>query len=63
MGTFQSIWDMVISGVEYASAPTERWVDDGEKKETPEFAKPIGENFTLSQGICANLIMKTSSML
>ncbi|AEN07415.1 protein of unknown function DUF1156 (plasmid) [halophilic archaeon DL31] len=50
MGTFQSIWDMVISGVEYASAPTERWVDDGEKKETPEFAKPIGENFTLSQG-------------
>ncbi|ELZ77477.1 hypothetical protein C456_03031 [Haloferax volcanii DSM 14919] len=50
MGTFQSIWDMVISGVEYAGGPTERWVDGDEKKETPEFAQQIGENFSLSQG-------------
>ena len=50
MGTFQSIWNMVISGVEYGSGPTERWVDNGEKKETPEFEQPIGEDFTLSQG-------------
>ncbi|WP_138007005.1 DUF1156 domain-containing protein [Halalkalirubrum salinum] len=55
MGTFQSIWDMIINGVKYASGPTERWVDGGEKKETPEFAQRIAENFSLSQGDMRNL--------
>jgi len=50
MGTFESIWEMVISGVEYANAPTERHILDGETQETPPFAQPIGENTTVHQG-------------
>lgn len=50
MGTFESIWDMVISGVEYANAPTERYIMDGDTQETLPFAQPIGENTTVHQG-------------
>ncbi|EMA08722.1 Adenine-specific DNA methylase, contains a Zn-ribbon domain [Haloarcula vallismortis] len=49
-GTFRNIWDMVIRGVEYANAPTERYVEDGETKETPEFAQPIGNGSEVYQG-------------
>ena len=48
MGTFESIWDMVENGVEYAHRPTERYVEDGETKETPEFQHSIGENTSIS---------------
>ncbi|MDB2284498.1 DUF1156 domain-containing protein [Halorubrum ezzemoulense] len=44
MGTFQSIWEMVEKGVEYAHHPTERYIEDGETKETPEFQHSVGEN-------------------
>jgi putative DNA methylase len=49
-GTFSSMWDMVKSGVEYANAPTERHVVDGETVETEPFAQPIGEDATVHQG-------------
>ncbi len=49
-GTFESIWDMVKRGVEYANAPTERYVKDGETVETEKFSQPIGENTTVHQG-------------
>ncbi|WP_153952821.1 DUF1156 domain-containing protein [Halosegnis longus] len=49
-GTFTSMWDMVMRGVEYANAPTERYIEDGETKETPPFAQPIGENTSVHQG-------------
>ncbi|MDQ2055870.1 DUF1156 domain-containing protein [Halobellus sp. H-GB7] len=49
-GTFRNMWDMVIRGVEYANAPTERYVENGENKETSEFAQPIGRNSEVSQG-------------
>ena len=49
-GTFQSIWDMVTDGVEYANAPTDRHVVDGETVETDPFAKSIGEDATVHQG-------------
>ncbi|MFC6952876.1 DUF1156 domain-containing protein [Halorubellus litoreus] len=49
-GTFESIWDLIISGVEYASAPTERYVEDGESKETEPFSQPVGSNFEIHQG-------------
>lgn len=49
-GTFESIWDLVISGVEYASAPTERYVEDGETMETEPFSQPVGDNFEIHQG-------------
>jgi len=49
-GTFESIWDMVKRGVEYANAPTERYVEDGETHETGKFSQPIGQNTTVHQG-------------
>ncbi|WP_336022454.1 DUF1156 domain-containing protein [Halobellus salinisoli] len=50
MGTFNSIWDMVITGVEYAKNPTERYISNGETTETEPFSQPIGENATVTQG-------------
>ncbi|MFK5604895.1 DUF1156 domain-containing protein [Haloferax volcanii] len=50
MGTFNSIWDMVISGVEYAQNPTERYITNGETTETEPFAQPIGANSRVTQG-------------
>ncbi len=49
-GTFQSMWDMVKGGVEYANSPTERYVKDGETIESGEFSKSIGGDFSLYQG-------------
>ncbi|AUX08312.1 adenine-specific DNA methylase containing a Zn-ribbon [Halalkaliarchaeum desulfuricum] len=49
-GTFESIWDMVKSGVEYARSPTERYVSDGESIESEPFNQPIGANATVRQG-------------
>jgi adenine-specific DNA methylase len=49
-GTFTSSFDMVRSGVEYANAPTDRYVEDGETQETPEFAMPVGQNTSIAQG-------------
>ena len=50
MGNFQKNWSMVRSGVEYAGAPTERYIADGDTQETEPFATPIGENVELYQG-------------
>lgn len=49
-GTFESIWDMVKRGVEYAAAPTDRYIENGETLETEEFSQPIGKNTTVNQG-------------
>lgn len=49
-GTFESIWEMVKRGVEYANSPTERYVLDNETKETDGFSQPIGQNSTIHQG-------------
>jgi len=50
-GTFESIWDMVIRGAEYANSPTERYVDDsGEMVESSQFEKSVGESFEVTQG-------------
>ncbi|MFC7070593.1 DUF1156 domain-containing protein [Halobaculum lipolyticum] len=50
MGTFQSIWDMILSGVQYGNHPTERYIEDGETIESEPFAQPIGENASIHQG-------------
>lgn len=49
-GTFSKMWDMVRSGVEYAKAPTERYIENGESHETAPFSKPIGEDSSVSCG-------------
>jgi adenine-specific DNA methylase len=54
-GTFSAMWDMVKKGVEYAKAPTERYIENGEKKETPKFAKPIGEGAEVYQDDMRNI--------
>jgi adenine-specific DNA methylase len=50
MGTFEAIWEMIINGVEYAHSPTERYVENGDTKETPPFAKSIGEETSVHCG-------------
>jgi adenine-specific DNA methylase len=49
-GTFKSSFDMVKTGVEYAAAPTERYVADGESVKSEPFSKPVGENSTVHLG-------------
>ena len=49
-GTFTALYDMVKRGVEYAGSPTERYIEDGETKETQGFAKPLGLNSKVHQG-------------
>jgi adenine-specific DNA methylase len=47
-GTFVNTVEKMLSGVEYASNPTERYVDkDGNSKESAPFAQPIGKNTTI----------------
>ncbi len=49
-GTFSNTFDKVKSGVEYAKAPTERYVEDGKTCETSAFSQPIGCNANVRQG-------------
>jgi adenine-specific DNA methylase len=49
-GTFKNMWDMVTRGIEYAKAPTERYMDEGETVETPQFTQPIGADTEVYQG-------------
>lgn len=41
---------MIKSGVEYANAPTERYIKDGDTHETKHFAQQIGQNSKVYQG-------------
>ncbi len=49
-GTFTAMFDQVRTAVEYARNPTERYVEDGDTKESEPFNTPIGTNTTLHQG-------------
>jgi adenine-specific DNA methylase len=49
-GTFEAMWDLVKSGVEYANHPTERYIVDGETEKTEPFNTPIGENSSVYCG-------------
>ena len=49
-GTFEGMWDMIQKGVDYAHHPTERFIDEGETKETLPFDQPIGEKAKVHQG-------------
>lgn len=43
-GSFTAIWEMMLRGIDYANNPTERYVENGENKETSEFTQPVGLN-------------------
>lgn len=55
LGTFESVFEGVIKGIEYAHAPTERHMKNGEMQETPSFSKAIGENVEVYQGDIRNI--------
>jgi len=57
-GTFESTWRKLLRGIRYSSAPTERYVEDGESVESAEFGKPIGENATLRYGDARTIDME-----
>jgi putative DNA methylase len=54
-GTFSKMWNMIKVGVEYAKTPTERYIRDGETKETNKFAQPIGLNSKVYQDDMRNI--------
>ena len=58
IGRFQSTFDMVLKGVEYANSPDDRYIKDGEKKQTSGFAQPIGQNSKVHQGDMRNLTVE-----
>jgi adenine-specific DNA methylase len=54
-GTFTAMFDQVRKAVDYAANPTERYIEDGDKKETDEFAQPIGQNSEVYQDDMRNI--------
>jgi adenine-specific DNA methylase len=55
MGTFKKIWAMVKQGVKYARSPTERYISDGETRETEPFSQPIGRDSDIIQDNMRNI--------
>jgi adenine-specific DNA methylase len=49
IGRFQSTYEKILRGIEYASNPTDRHLKDGETVETSPFAKSIGDNVKIYQ--------------
>ena len=43
-GTFSKTWDKLLNGVDFGSSPTERYIENGETKETKQFQKGVGED-------------------
>ncbi|MFC7142922.1 DUF1156 domain-containing protein [Halosimplex aquaticum] len=60
MGSFQKTFEMVKKGVKYANSPTERYVEDGDTVETPEFSQPIGRNSEVYQDDMRNITAENS---
>lgn len=51
-GPFYRKFELIQRAVEYAHAPTDRYIQNGDTVETPGFDKPLGENTTV---ICDDL--------
>ena len=49
-GTFKKTWQKLLKGIEYASAPTDRYIVDGSSEETEPFEHPIGGDWELTIG-------------
>lgn len=49
-GSFTRSFEKMKRGVEYAHAPTDRYIEDGETKETAEFGYPLGANADVKCG-------------
>ncbi len=56
-GTFSNTWRKVVDAVEYATAPTERYLQDGETAETAPFDHPVAGDAEVLQAdfLSANL--------
>jgi putative DNA methylase len=57
-GTFSNMRDMVLKAVEYANGPTDKYLVDGEKRETAKFTQPIGDNSEIYQDDMRNITAK-----
>ncbi|WP_440991569.1 DUF1156 domain-containing protein [Haloarchaeobius baliensis] len=57
-GTFSAMWDMVKNGVDYANAPTDRYVTNGETNKTAEFEQTVGSASELFCGDARKLDFK-----
>lgn len=49
-GTFKNTWEKIVDAVDFAHHPTERYLEDGELKQTEPFDYPVGGDYTLHQG-------------
>jgi adenine-specific DNA methylase len=49
-GTFSASWEKIVSAVEFAHSPTERYLEGGELRETEPFERLIGGDYSLHQG-------------
>ena len=58
-GTFQNTWAKIVDAVEFAHYPTERYLEDGELKETDPFETPVGGDYTLLQGDVREVDLET----
>ncbi|MFB9812631.1 DUF1156 domain-containing protein, partial [Haloarcula sebkhae] len=57
-GSFSKMFDLVVSGVEYANSPSERYVENGETQKIEGFQKKVGGNHSLYQGDLRDLELK-----
>ena len=55
IGRFQSTFDMILTAIEYAKSPTDRYIDNGDTVETKGFGQPIGENSKVYQDDMRNI--------
>ncbi|WP_458210320.1 DUF1156 domain-containing protein [Haladaptatus sp. NG-SE-30] len=55
IGRFRSTYNMIVKGIEYAGAPTDRYFEDGNVVESPKFAQPIGNNSEVYQDDMRNI--------
>ncbi|SDN07977.1 Adenine-specific DNA methylase, contains a Zn-ribbon domain [Halogranum gelatinilyticum] len=58
-GTFQNTWEKIVDAVEFAHYPTERYLEDGELKQTDPFETPVGGDYTLLQGDVREVDLET----
>ena len=58
-GTFKNTWEKIVNAVEFAHQPTERYLQNGQLKQTEPFNNPVGGTYTLHQGDVREISLDT----
>ena len=58
-GTFKNTWEKIVDAIEFAHHPTERYLQDGELKQTDPFDTPVGGEYTIHQGDIREVDLET----